>query len=54
MRGIDIIICLVILALAAVVIRYLWKERKAGHKSCGFDCSSCSMCSHGQGGHCHK
>ena len=33
MNGIDIVICLVILALVVVVIRYLIKEKKAGHKS---------------------
>ncbi len=56
MNGIDIVICLVILALAALVIRYLIKEKKAGHKFCGFDCSTCSMCSHGGhgcSGGCH-
>jgi hypothetical protein len=52
-KGIDIIVCLVVAVLCIVIIRYLIRQKKAGHKSCGFDCSSCSMCSH-ENGHCHK
>lgn len=55
MKGIDIIVCLVVAALCVLIIRYLIREKKAGRKSCGYDCSSCSMCSGAKGhGHCHK
>ena len=55
MKGIDILVCVIIAALCVAITRYLIREKKAGHKSCGFNCSSCgscTMCSGGKG-HCH-
>jgi hypothetical protein len=41
----TLIVALALLAVVALVVRYLWKNRKKGGCSCGGSCGSC-------GGHC--
>ncbi len=43
-RTADIIVCLIIAALVILVVTYLIRQRKSGHKSCGGDCSTCMSC----------
>ena len=41
----TIVIALVLLGIVALVVHYLWKNRKKGGCSCGGNCGGC-------GGHC--
>lgn len=38
----SIITVVVLVALFAVVIRYMWRKHKSGETSCGCGCSKCS------------
>ncbi len=45
----TIIISLLLAGVLALVIRYLYKQKKQGKTACGCGCSGCSM-----SGLCHK
>jgi len=45
----TILVCLVLLVIAALVIAHLIRNKKRGKTSCGCDCSGCSL--HGS---CHR
>ena len=49
----TILISLVLLAIVALIVRYLIRQKKQGKSSCGGNCSCCGECSHGQGGSGH-
>ena len=49
----TILISLVLLAIVALIVRYLIRQKKQGKSSCGGNCSCCGGCSHGQGGSGH-
>ncbi|MDD5922265.1 MAG: FeoB-associated Cys-rich membrane protein [Eubacteriales bacterium] len=42
LNGADLLILLILAALIVLTICYLIREKRLGHKSCGFDCSTCS------------
>ncbi|MGM9681115.1 MAG: FeoB-associated Cys-rich membrane protein [Eubacteriales bacterium] len=49
--GGTVIVLLIVLALVALAIRSLVKDRKNGKGLCGGNCGSCSVgCAHGCGG----
>ena len=37
----TIVVVLLLLTVVAVILRYMYKRRKAGKSSCGCDCGSC-------------
>ena len=39
----SILICLVLLAVVALILRSLLRQKKQGKSSCGCGCSSCPM-----------
>ncbi len=43
-----ILICMVLIALVALIIRSLIRDRKKGRQSCGAGCAHCAMA-----GRCH-
>ncbi len=49
----TILISLVLLAIVALIVRYLIRQKKQGKSSCGGNCSCCGGFSHGQGGSGH-
>ena len=45
----SILICLVLIAIVALIIRHLVRQKKQGKSSCGCGCANCAM--HGS---CHS
>ena len=43
----TIAVLLVLLAVLAAIIRYLWKEKRSGRGCCGGNCQACAMCARG-------
>ena len=41
----SILICLVLLAVVALILRSLLRQKKQGESSCGCGCSNCPMSS---------
>lgn len=45
----TVIVCALLLAVVALVVRSMIRNKKQGKSSCGCGCSTCAM-----GGACHK
>lgn len=45
----TIVVLLIVIALVALAIRSLVKDRRSGKGICGGNCASCSSCGHGCG-----
>lgn len=45
----TILICIALLGMVSLIIRYLLRQKKAGKSSCGCNCAQCPM--HGT---CHS
>lgn len=41
----NLVVILVLAVITILIVRYLIKERKAGHKSCTGCCAGCAGCS---------
>ena len=41
----DIVVAVILLAAAALAVRTMIRNKKAGKSSCGCDCAGCSGCS---------